>query len=149
MADDLNKKKRKEARRVLKFVMFSASAGIIEIVVFTLMETLMDLPYWPCYLTALICSVLWNFTMNRHFTFQSANNVPVAMMKVAAYYCVFTPVTTIGGNYLVETLGWNAFLVTGMNMACNIVTEFLYQRFFVFGKSIDTNKRAKKSKGNE
>ena len=144
MADDLNKKKHKEARRVLKFVMFSASAGIIEIVVFTLMETLTDFPYWPCYLTALICSVLWNFTMNRHFTFQSANNVPVAMMKVAAYYCVFTPVTTIGGNYLAETLGWNAFLVTGMNMACNIVTEFLYQRFFVFGKSIDTNKRAHK-----
>ena len=39
MADDLNKKRRKEALRVLKFVLFSASAGIIEIGVFTLMET--------------------------------------------------------------------------------------------------------------
>ena len=107
MADDLNRKKRKEAMRVLKFVLFSASAGIIEIGVFTLMEVATDFPYWPCYLTALICSVLWNFTMNRHFTFQSANNVPVAMMKVAAYYCVFTPVTTIGGNYLAETLGFS------------------------------------------
>ena len=144
MADDLNKKKRKEARGVLKFVMFSASAGIIEIVVFTLMETLMDLPYWPCYLVALICSVLWNFTLNRHFTFQSANNVPIAMLKVAAFYCVFTPVTTIGGNYLAETLGWNEYLVTGLNMACNFVTEFLYDRFFVFGKSLDTNNRAKR-----
>ena len=144
MADDLNRKKKKEALRALKFVLFSASAGVIEIAVFTLMERLTDFPYWPCYLLALICSVLWNFTFNRHFTFQSANNVPVAMAKVAAYYCVFTPVTTIGGNYLAETLGWNDYLVTGLNMALNLSTEFLYQRFVVYGKSLDTNKRAQK-----
>ena len=144
MADDLNRKKRKEALRAAKFGLFSVSAGIIEVIVFTLMTELTGLPYWPRYLTALICSVLWNFTMNRHFTFQSANNVPVAMMKVAAFYCVFTPVTTIGGNYLVETLGWNDYLVTGMNMACNLVTEYLYDRFFVFGRTIDTNKRARR-----
>ena len=144
MADDLNRKKKKEAVRALKFVLFSASAGVIEIAVFTLMERLTDFPYWPCYLLALICSVLWNFTFNRHFTFQSANNVPVAMAKVAAYYCVFTPVTTIGGNYLAETLGWNDYLVTGLNMALNLSTEFLYQRFVVYGKSLDTNKRAQK-----
>ena len=146
MADDLNRKKKKEALRALKFVLFSASAGVIEIAVFTLMERLTDFPYWPCYLLALICSVLWNFTFNRHFTFQSATNVPVAMAKVAAYYCVFTPVTTIGGNYLAETLGWNDYLVTGLNMALNLSTEFLYQRFVVYGKSLDTNKRAQKQK---
>ena len=144
MADDLNRKKKKEALRALKFVLFSASAGVIEIAVFTLMERLTDFPYWPCYLLALICSVLWNFTFNRHFTFLSATNVPVAMAKVAAYYCVFTPVTTIGGNYLAETLGWNDYLVTGLNMALNLSTEFLYQRFVVYGKSLDTNKRAQK-----
>lgn len=139
---DKSKKKKKEAFRAGKFFLFSVSAGIVEIIVFTLMEVLTDFPYWPCYLTALICSVIWNFTMNRHFTFQSANNVPIAMMKVLAYYCVFTPVTTICGNYLAEDLGWNPFLVTGLNMACNLITEYLYDRFFVFGKSIDTNKRA-------
>ena len=144
MADDLNRRKKKEAVRAVKFGLFSVSAGIIEIIVFTLMERLTDLPYWPCYLVALICSVLWNFTLNRHYTFQSANNVPIAMLKVAAFYCVFTPVTTIGGNYLAEVLGWNDYLVTGLNMACNFVTEFLYDRFFVFGKSLDTNKRAKR-----
>ena len=144
MADDLNRRKKKEAVRAVKFGLFSVSAGIIEIIVFTLMERLTDLPYWPCYLVALICSVLWNFTLNRHYTFQSANNVPIAMLKVAAFYCVFTPVTTIGGNYLAEVLGWNEYLVTGLNMACNFVTEFLYDRFFVFGKSLDTNKRAKR-----
>ena len=144
MGNDLNIQKRKEAVRAIKFGLFSVSAGIIEIIVFTLMERLSDFPYWPCYLVALICSVLWNFTLNRHFTFQSANNVPIAMLKVAAFYCVFTPVTTIGGNYLAETLGWNEYLVTGLNMACNFVTEFLYDRFFVFGKSLDTNNRARR-----
>ena len=147
MEKDLNLQKKKEAVRAVKFGLFSVSAGIIEIIVFTLMEQLSDLPYWPCYLLALICSVLWNFTLNRHFTFQSANNVPIAMLKVAAFYCVFTPVTTIGGNYLAETLGWNAYLVTGLNMACNFVTEFLYDRFFVFGKSLDNNKRAQRKSG--
>jgi putative flippase GtrA len=149
MTDDLNKTRKKEAFRAGKFVLFSVSAGIVEFIVFTLMEVLTDFPYWPCYLTALICSVIWNFTMNRHFTFQSANNVPIAMMKVAAFYCVFTPVTTIGGNYLAEDLGWNPFLVTGLNMACNLITEYLYDRFFVFGKSIDTNKRAQQIREKE
>ena len=90
--------------------------------------------------------MLWNFTLNRRFTFQSANNVPVAMIKVACFYAVFTPVTTIGGNYLAENLGWNDVLVTILNMALNLVTEYLYDRFFVFGKTIDTNDIAKKSK---
>lgn len=138
--------KHSEMMRVAKFVMFSISAGIIEIVTFSLLNELTELPYWPCYLTALILSVVWNFTFNRKFTFKSANNIPVAMAKVAAFYCVFTPVTTILGNYLAEDLGWNEYLVTGMNMGLNITTEYLYDRFFVFGKSIDTNKAAMKAK---
>lgn len=141
--------KNKEMMRVVKFVMFSISAGIIEIVTFSLLNELTELPYWPCYLTALILSVVWNFTFNRKFTFKSANNIPVAMTKVAAFYCVFTPVTTILGNYLAETVGWNEYLVTGMNMGLNITTEYLYDRFFVFGKSIDTNKAAMKAKEKE
>ena len=132
--------KKKEAVRVAKFLFFSVSAGLIEILAFTLLNELTELPYWPCYLTALVLSVLWNFTLNRKFTFHSAANVPVAMLKVAAYYCVFTPLSTILGNYLAEDLGWNEYLVTALNMVCNFVTEYLYQRFVVFGKSIDTGK---------
>ena len=134
----------KELWRTVKFVLFSISAGVIELVSFTLLNELTELSYWPCYLTALVLSVLWNFTLNRKFTFQSANNVPVAMLKVFAYYLVFTPITTIGGNYLVETLHWNEYLVTVMNMVLNLSTEYLYDRFFVFGKTLDTNDRAKK-----
>lgn len=132
----------KESWRFLKFVLFSASAGLIEIGSFTLLNELLDWPYWPSYLIALVLSVLWNFTLNRKFTFRSAADVPRAMLLVFAYYCVFTPVTTIGGNYLVENLGWNEYLVTGINMALNLITEFLWQKFVVYRNQIDTAVKA-------
>lgn len=134
--------KKKEVIRIIKFILFSVSAGVIEITAFALLNELTNWTYWPCYLIALTLSVLWNFTLNRNFTFKSASNVPVAMIKVAVFYCIFTLVTTLLGNYLAEDLRWNEYLVTGINMVLNLVTEYLYDRFFVFGKSIDTNKRA-------
>lgn len=143
------KDKRKEFLRALKFVGFSISAGVIEIGSFTLLNELTDWPYWPCYLIALVLSILWNFTLNRKFTFQSANNVPKAMLLVFAYYCVFTPVTTLLGDYLSETLLWNEYVVTGLNMALNFVTEFLFDRFVVFKNSIDTNDIAQKQREKE
>ncbi|MBO4716652.1 MAG: GtrA family protein [Spirochaetales bacterium] len=130
--------KKDELIRTIKFTLFSLSAGAIQILSFTLMNELLDLPYWPCYLTALILSVIWNFTLNRKFTFKSANNVPVAMMKVLGYYAVFTPLSTIFGNWLAEDLLWNEYLVTILNMFLNFITEYLFDRFVVFGKSIDT-----------
>ena len=128
----------KEFLRVIKFILFSISAGLIEIGSFSLLNELCNLPYWPCYLIALVLSVVWNFTLNRNFTFKSASNIKVAMIKVFIYYLIFTPVTTILGDYLVEKLLWNEYLVTGLNMVLNLVTEFLYQRYFVFKDSIDT-----------
>ena len=138
--------KRKEIWRTIKFALFSASAALIEILAFTAMNELTGFSYWPCYLVALVLSVLWNFTLNRRYTFQSANNVPKAMVLVALFYCVFTPVSTIGGNYLAETVGMNAYLVTIINMLFNFVTEYLYDRFVVFGRTIDTNDIAQKKK---
>ncbi|MCR4961605.1 MAG: GtrA family protein [Lachnospiraceae bacterium] len=138
------KAKNKEAVRMIKFVFFSISAGVIEIVTFSLLNELVKWPYWPCYLIALVLSVLWNFTLNRNFTFKSASNVPIAMLKVAGFYCVFTPLSTLLGSYLADTLMWNEYLVTGINMALNFVTEYLFDRFVVFGNSLDTNAAAQK-----
>ena len=118
-------------------------------VVFSVLNEWTGWTYWPCYLIALVVSVLWNFTLNRRYTFQSANNVPVAMAKVFAFYCVFTPVSTIVGNYLAESLLWNEYLVTAVNMVANFTLEFLYDRFFVFRDSLDTNDRAKKQHADE
>ena len=124
--------------------MFSASAGIIEIAAFSVLNELTHWSYWPCYLIALVLSVLWNFTLNRRYTFQSANNVPLAMAQVLGFYCVFTPVSTILGNYLADTILWNEYLVTAMNMAANFILEYLYDRSVAFRKSLDTNSIAKK-----
>lgn len=137
--------KKKELLRTLKFVFFSISAGLIEMLAFALLNELTSWSYWPCYLIALVLSVLWNFTLNRRYTFQSANNVPVAMVKVLAFYCVFTPLSTLLGNFLAEDLLWNEYVVTIVNMLSNFVLEFLYDRFFVFRNSIDTNELAKKN----
>ncbi len=140
----MNKKTNaKEIIRFIKFALISASAGLIEIGSFTLLTELTPLSYWPCYLIALVLSVVWNFTINRRYTFQSAGNVPIAMLKVAAYYAVFTPLSTILGNYLVETLLWNEYLVTALNMILNFATEFLFDRFVVFKDSIDTRETKK------
>ena len=100
--------------------------------------------YWPCYLIALVLSVLWNFTLNRRYTFQSANNVPKAMAQVFGFYCVFTPVSTVLGSYLADTLLWNEYVVTILNMVANFVLEYLFDRLVVFRKSIDTNDLSRK-----
>lgn len=128
----------KDFLRIIKFTLISASAGIIQIGLFTLLNELAHLPYALSYLIALVASVLWNFTLNRRYTFKSATNVPKAMLKVAAYYAVFTPLSTALEHFLTMSLGWNEYLVTVINMLLNFSTEFLYQRFFVFGKSLDT-----------
>ena len=130
--------KKKEWIRVAKFTLFSISAGLIEIVSFALLNELLHLPYWLSYLIALVLSVLWNFTLNRKFTFKSAANVPVAMLKVACYYAVFTPLSTVLEHQLAGNLGWNEYLDTAINMVLNFVTEFLYQRFVVYRNSVDT-----------
>ncbi len=133
--------KNKELLRTIKFTLFSISAGVIEIGVFTLLDNVTNWNYWVCYLIALVASVIWNFTLNREFTFKSSNNVPVAMAKVLAFYVVFTPLSTILGNYLVETCHWNEFLVTIINMLLNFILEYLYDRFYVFKDSMDTKKK--------
>lgn len=140
----MQQEKKRELIRTIKFVLFSASAGIIQILSFTLLNELMSWSYWPSYLISLTLSVLWNFTLNRRFTFQSASNVPIAMAQTAAFYVVFTPLSTLLGNYLVETVGWNEYLVTVLNMLANFALEYLFQRFVVFRDSIDTNDLAKK-----
>ena len=133
-----------EFLRTLKYVLIAASAGIIQIGSFTLMNELIGWDYWLSYLIALVLSVVWNFTFNRRYTFKSASNIPKAMALVFAYYCVFTPLSTLLEHYLTDNLHWNEYLVTAINMLLNLATEFPYQRFFVFKKTIDTNDLAKK-----
>ncbi len=146
MLDDqriMKHKKRQSIFRFVKFTLFSASAGLIQIGSFTLLNEIAGLPYWPSYLIALVLSVVYNFTLNRRFTFKSAANYPLAMMKVFLYYCVFTPVSTWWGAAL-TAIGWNNYIVLIGTMVINFVTEFLFTRFVVYRHSINTNDLGRK-----
>lgn len=132
--------------QTVKFALFSASAGIIQFASDALFNEVFHLKPEISHLISLVLSVLWNFTFNRKFTFKSANNVPIAMLKVAAYYCAFTPLSTWFTKYATTDLMWNKYLVEALCMVTNFVTEFLYDRFVVFRNSMKTNDVAKKDK---
>ncbi len=160
------KKSKKDIMQFVKFALFSASAGIIQFGSFTLMKEviiklaffqnlmlehegfarIMNNEYGPMYLIALILSVIWNFTFNRKFTFKSANNIPIAMLKVLAFYAVFTPLSTIAGNYFTAKYA-GAFgidyIVLIVTMLVNMITEFIYDKFVVFRNSEGTAEKKK------
>lgn len=123
--------------RLLKFVLFSASAGVIQFASFALLNEFTGWRYWPCYLISLLLSILWNFTFNRRFTFKSNANITRAMILVLVFYAIFTPVTTILGDWLAEDLMWNEYVVTIINMLLNLSLEYLYQRYVVYRNKID------------
>ena len=155
-----NKKKNSNVIQAVKFALFSASAGIIQVVSFTLLNEffpdmeggnaitnwLFNSEYGAKYLVALILSVLWNFTFNRKFTFKSANNIPIAMLKVFGFYCVFTPVSVILGEMAAQrfTADFVEYIILGVTMATNMVTEFLYCKYVVYNE-----KEEKKENGRE
>ncbi len=160
---EMNKKD--NALQAIKFALFSASAGIIQVGSFTILNELvlpnihienqaimniLSAEYGVCYLIALTLSVLWNFTFNRKFTFKSATNVPVAMLKIFGFYCVFTPISTIIGETVMSHTSWEfaEYIVLVCTMMTNMVTEFLYCRFVVYKNSMNTNELAKKEKEN-
>lgn len=131
---------KKELIRSIKFTLFSISAGIIQAISFTLFFELLHFKPWLAHLIALVLSVVWNFTLNRKYTFHSSNNIPVAMLKVGVFYLMFAPLSTAWTAWL-TSVGWNSYLVEGLTMLINFVTEYLWDRFVVFGKSIDSAKK--------
>ena len=132
----------KEFLRVVKFTLFSISAGIIQIASFALLFDVFKIRYeWLCYLISVVLSVVWNFTFNRKFTFKSNANVPKTLIMSLLFYLPFIPVTTLLEHYLTTTLMWNAYIATAINMILNFTLEFLWQRFVVFGKTIDQTEK--------
>lgn len=130
--------------QVIKFILFSAGAGIIQMLSFTLLNEVFKLEYWTSYLIALVLSVLYNFTVNRRYTFKAASNIPKAMLLVALFYAAFTPYSVWLTDFLTEGKGWNEYLVLFVNMAQNLTLEYLWCRFVVYRKSMNTNELAEK-----
>ena len=133
--------KNKSFWQMIKFTLFSVSAGIIQILSFTILNEVFKMIYWPAYLLSLILSILWNFTLNRRYTFQSAANVPVAMAKVFGFYLVFTPLSTLLGQ-LAETSGVNEYIDLGVTMISNFILEFLFCKFVVYRGQENTRQKS-------
>ena len=133
--------KNKSFWQMIKFTLFSVSAGIIQILSFTILNEVFKMIYWPAYLLSLILSILWNFTLNRRYTFQSAANVPVAMAKDIGFYLVFTPLSTLLGQ-LAETSGVNEYIVLGVTMISNFILEFLFCKFVVYRGQENTRQKS-------
>lgn len=151
----MDAEKKKELFRTIKYTLIAMSAGIIQ---FGLTALCNEVLHWNnvlSYFIALVASVVWNFTINRKYTFKSANNVPKAMLQVFLYYLVFTPLSLwlvgflgdgiiISADFMViDHLGWYWLIGFGINIFLNFITEYLFQRFVVFKDSIDTNELSK------
>lgn len=137
MMNEKHIKNKENVLQMIKFTLFSLSAGMIQIISFTLLFEIAQWIYWPSYLIALTLSVLWNYTLNRKLTFKSANNIPIAMTKVALFYFIFTPLSTWWGDALTN-IGWNEYLVLFLTMVTNLVTEFIYTKYYVYKNAINT-----------
>ncbi len=135
--------KKSDALQAVKFALFSASAGIIQVGSFTLLNEVAKLPYWPAYLISLLLSIVWNFTLNRRYTFRSAANVPVAMAKILGFYAVFTPVSTILGDMATDG-GINEYIVLALTMLSNFILEFLFCKFVVYRNQENTMEKKEK-----
>lgn len=144
--------RRENLRLSLKYLICTAGAGIVQAVSFTILNEWIHLnnvlnistflgenakDYGLAYFIALTLSVLFNFTVNRRYTFRSANYIPTAMAKLLGYYLLFTPLSIWWSTALLNC-GWNDYAVLAVTMLCNAVTEFLFCRFVVFGDSIGT-----------
>lgn len=148
--------KKENLMQMFKFFWVSVSAGVIQILSFALLNEILkfdvyisqifnvavNLKYGPSYFIALILSVLYSFTVNRRYTFKSAANIPAALLKLTVYYIIFTPVSTIFGEYLAQN-NWNEFLILVICMALNLITEYLVCRFIIYKNSINTNNKDK------
>ncbi len=128
---------KKQIIQIIKFTLFSISAGVIQVGSFTVFNELFKWVYWPAYLTSLVLSIVWNFTFNRRYTFKSAANIPVAMAKLFGFYAVFTPLSTWLGH-LVEGAGVNEYIVLIATMLSNFVLEFLFCKLVVYKNQENT-----------
>ena len=125
--------------QMIKFTLFSISAGVIQVASFALFNELFKWNYWPAYLVSLILSIVWNFTFNRRFTFKSAANVPVAMAKLFGFYLVFTPLSTYLGH-LADKGGVNEYIILILTMLSNFVLEFLFSKYLIYRNQENTLK---------
>ena len=148
------KEKRKGVLQFIKYAFCAASAGIIQLALFSILQAVipqsgktirfivedMDLVTFISTTVALCASILWNFTFNRKFTFKDAGTVPNAMLLAFLFYVPLYPfptwyVHTIK-SLLVDAIGVDGagIIAEGTVMIINFALEFMWQKFVVFRK---------------
>lgn len=138
--EEIKPSKKQQFIQFIKFTLFSASAGVIQLLSTTILHQwtgwLLDF-YWLAYIIGLTLSVIWNFTFNRKFTFKAANNVPLAMTLVIIYNCIIVVPLALGGDALVKLWGgqWG-ILVTAISLLINFITEFFWDKYIVFNQKV-------------
>lgn len=154
-AAEEKKAKRKTAVQVLKYAVCTASAGILQFVSFTILQAVipenigtiyfivedMSLATFIATTIALALSILWNFTINRKFTFKAAGNVARAMILAFLFYVPFYPFQTWYVHTVKMALGNTdaaGLLAEATVMLINGVLEFCWQKFFIYRKEADT-----------
>ncbi len=144
------------------------SAGVIQFVSSTVLKLILDHTVEPSEITfiikfdlatfvadtvGLLLSIIWNFTFNRKYTFKAANNVPVAMSLALLFYVPFYPFQIWYVDMVekqLESIGFWGYLIGLVTcMIINGVLEFLWQRFVIYRKSVDTNDVAAKQSEKE
>lgn len=147
------KEKRKGVMQFIKYALCAASAGIIQLVVFTILHSVIpddgktinfikptEINTFVATTVALCASILWNFTLNRKFTFKDASNVPKAMILAFVFYVPFYPFQTwyvctiepLLSAKINATLA--GIIAEGTVMIINFALEFMWQKFVVFRK---------------
>lgn len=130
-------------KQAIMFTLLSLSAGVVEAVGFFLIYHFLPINYEWSHVISITLSVIYNFTLNRRYTFRSAGNVPVAMAWVALFYVFFIPATGYLGQ-LASNAGINGYIIKAVTMVLNFVGEFLWWKFVVFRGTENTNDLAKK-----
>jgi len=142
--EDYHREMKSSVIMFAKFVAFSCGAGVIQFGTFTLLNEVSGLNYWASYSIALVLSVIYNFTINRRYTFKSVNNIPIAMALAFAFYLLFAPYTIWLTDYMTDGalfgkgLGVNEYAVIVICMVQNLILEFVWWRFVIFRKSINS-----------
>lgn len=155
---DEKRAKRQEKLQFVKYALCAASAGIIQFLTFTILQAVipdngqtmhfivenMSVVTFSATTVALCLSILWNFTLNRKFTFKDAGNVPKAMVLAFIFYIPFYPFQTWYVHTIKELLGASinidaaGIIAEGTVMIMNFILEFLWQKFVVFRKKKPT-----------
>ncbi len=132
--------RKKNVKQFILFTLLSISAGVIDYLSGLLFNYVFHWSSVVSQYLSVALSVIWNFTFNRKFTFKSASNITVAMLKVLAFYVVFIPLSGLLTKWLCDDLNVEFALVKIITLVINFVGEFFYWKYFVFRDALKTKK---------